>query len=192
MPTTDVNVKNLSLIIYVHFPNQPDSHAQFYMNSRIPFDVVIAELASKIYNCPTKDVVLAVRDVEVSPFATPHSLTGGAGSLTIGLLAAKEKENAQRLEHLAKETQDSEIISPAAVTPLLNLTMKDKEKETLNVKVYPKTTIDDIITLWSNAKSVPKNRIRLQFDGDTLENDSLVAEYDLEDGDSIEVRYTKK
>ncbi|KAJ3105254.1 Ectopic P granules protein 5 [Phlyctochytrium planicorne] len=182
-------IQNIKITINLNHPSTKTIQTAFLMSAKDTFDSVIQELSTHCYSCPSNWIILVYRDVEVSPFSTAPSLTTDRDFTIDAYLkthfeqirAEKSQEHAKILKELNEtEAEVSEPLVSAHAT-LFSVKLKDKQGEPFKVKVQATTTVDNLLDAFSKSRNVPKKRLRLQFDGDSLDAKTLVKDLDVED-----------
>ena len=69
----------------------------------------------------------------------------------------------------------------------LNIKIKDRQGELLKLKLKPDTSVAQILQKIALLRNVSLESLRLKFDGDTLEMQEILANLDLEDGDTLDL-----
>lgn len=71
---------------------------------------------------------------------------------------------------------------------LIKVTLKTRDYEPLKFKVYPHSTVKDMISTFRSQRQVPPGReISIHFDGDKLDENMVVKDTEIEDMDNLEV-----
>ncbi|KAJ3207929.1 hypothetical protein HDU67_007124 [Dinochytrium kinnereticum] len=190
---------NIEVIVNVHIHNHSPSRVKFLINDKDTFEMILQLLAQTSYNCEPGSIMLAYREVEISTFTTPASISSDK-VLTIDayfrihfekLQREKKEEHAKRLLDL---TQEEEVVEePPPVAPSsIHVKLKDKDGEPLKLKVHATTTVAHLIESFAKSRGLSPAKLKLHFDGSMLSADSLVSDLDVEDGDLLEVRHAAK
>ncbi|EJU03172.1 hypothetical protein DACRYDRAFT_115412 [Dacryopinax primogenitus] len=131
--------------------------------------------------------------------ATPHSLgIWDEATLEAYSRTVHERVEAQRLAHRGSLEPSTEALdpqpdasgddpSPSVQTIHLNLLAAGAEKG-LRIACRPTTAVARLVRGFLSKYSIENREARLSFEGEDLDPEGVVGDYDLEDGDQLEVR----